>query len=396
MEFVKPVLSPLPLLLFTTALGLYTTVRVLDRCCESVSAAFPLNACTDTFGTTEDSKPTIEGQGPDQVGVLPDFDSLANNTGGSDTRRFETDFADVEIIARKFSTRLDELRNGSTQESFEKEELEILLAELQQRLGDSQPMIIFSRESFDIPHLNEPSEQTCPCTPRLGFDGYISSPDSGYYSHASPRSVVEATSPARDVKNSAYGGSVDVQDEMVEIGSELELWTKCGRARKSSSESAIFLSRFVNNGGTGMFFDLSVTVLDRESQQYVPLSTALATKDLRRRTGLLLSLFNISEDRELRIREAIAVDQLDSVKAIILIWDREDKTFKNLTMMLMGPQTRLHASLCIERRSRRSDKAALPERPASWHNLVASLDLDEFYLGQLYTKGLNVHSQVEL
>lgn len=398
MDVVEPILSPLPLLLFATALSLYPTVCILENCCERLSAAVPAGDSAEPFSAAEDGKPAIDGLEPDHAGLQTGSDNLAGDLIRSETPKIETDFVDVEVNARTLCASSLVPRCSSSQNVTGREELEQLLkfSDLDPQLSAPQIWIDPSPNSFDNHGMDENGELTGPCTPRLGFSGYTSSPDSGYYSQASPQSVFEAISPASCRSGSSYReSSVDIHDELDEIETESNQPIECNEIQKSSSESAISLDLLVDCRGTGISVDLGITVLDRESGLHMPLSTALSTKELRKRTGLLLSLYNIGEKRELRVRELIPWDKLCSVKAIISIWDRDHKTFKDLSTVLMTREARRRANLYIGRCVSRLDRASSPKHPMSWPNLVRFLDLDGFYLEQLGDEGVNVRRQVE-
>jgi hypothetical protein len=398
MDHVEPVLSPLPLLLFATALWLYPTVRLLDNCCERLSPRLSAGDSTEPFSAFEDGKPAIDGLGPHQASLRTGSENLAGDIVRSETPKIETDFVDIELNARTLSASSFVPKSSSSQEVFGREELEQLLmfSDLDPQLSAPQIWIDPSPKSFENHGMDENSEPTCPCTPRMGFADYVSTPDSGYYSQASPRSLFDATPPASCRSGSSNrDSSVDMHNELDEIETESNQRIECMEIQKSSSGSAISLDLLVDCRGIGMSVDHGIAVLDRESGLHVPLSTALSTKEFRKRTGLLLSLYNISEQRKLRVRELIPWDKLGSMKAMISVWDCEHKIFKDLSTVLTTREARSRANLHIGRCSSRFDRAFSPKHSMSWTNLVRFLDLDGFYLERLSDKGVNVPRQVE-
>jgi hypothetical protein len=394
-KLVESVHSPSPALLFTAAIGLYTTLCILEDYYERLYVAVPIGDSTELSNASLTRDATAEGLELDQTGLQARSEDTAWDLSRPEASEGETDFADVEVNTRRFPTSILVKQISSSQNVLDDIDQLMRFSDLDSRLINPQIWFDFAPRSLDLQVLDESSEQACPQTPRLSFADYPATPDSGYYSHASPRSMCEAISPLKQSDDSRYRDVVDMHLAPEELKSLPNLCVPSRKVPKPGRRSAISLGHLADCVRTTSSIDLDITVLDVDTGLRVPLSTALSTKDMRRRTGILLSLRTVDEERELRVRELIPWDKLGSIKANISIWDDERETFRNLSTVLMKPETRSRANVYIERCLTQLNSASSQGHPMSWLNLVGFLDISGFFFGQMQSYGVDLRLQVD-
>lgn len=397
-DVVQSAHSPFPLILFAAALGLYTSLCVLEDYHDTISLAVPAEDSTKPRSASLTDLPASDEPGPSQPVSQGGSEYLVAVLCRSEALKSETDFVDIEFDSKRFPASILIKQSSLSRNLFGREDLEQLLkfSDLDPRLTAPTGWIDFAPRGPDIQISSDSGEPTCPQTPRVDSDACFSSPDSGYHSRASSQSVFEVSPSWTRTNDSSYWDDEGMHPEPEELESQQTLWVCPRTVRKTSLKRGLSLDLFSECPRAASPVDLSITVLDTETGLHVPLDTALSTKAMRSRTGLALSLRIIGEERELRIRELIPWDKLGSFKAMISIWDPECETFKDISTVLMTQESRRRANIYIETSpSRRFDRASSPLHSMSWSNLVRHLDLDGFYLGQLQDTGINLYCQVD-